>query len=152
MSTKAPLSTWPVSSPTSLNHQHTSFGISMMVCWLMTHPGKAIAVERESKLFASIPKLTYHWKSMVCFVVGSRNKDLRTWNFFQNDRSGKTRNVFYFRGGITVVTETGQITQSHLVIRNAKQSDEGNYTCKPSIFKSASLRLFVIDGKKFNAM
>ena len=52
-----------------------------------------------------------------------------------------------FRGGISVVTETGQITQSHLVIRNARQTDEGNYTCKPSIFKSASLRLFVIDGK-----
>jgi len=50
------------------------------------------------------------------------------------------------RGGISVVTETGQITQSHLVIRNARQTDEGNYTCKPSIFKSASLRLFVIDG------
>ena len=53
-----------------------------------------------------------------------------------------------FRGGISVVTESGEVTQSHLVIRNARQSDEGNYTCKPSIFRSASLRLFVIDGKK----
>ena len=52
-----------------------------------------------------------------------------------------------FRGSITVVTETGQITQSHLVIRNARKSDEGNYTCKPSIFKSAKLRLFVLNGK-----
>ena len=52
-----------------------------------------------------------------------------------------------FRGSITVVTETGQITQSHLVIRNARLSDEGNYTCKPSIFKSAKLRLFVLNGK-----
>ena len=51
------------------------------------------------------------------------------------------------RGGISVVTETGAETQSHLVIRNARQSDEGNYTCKPSIFRSASVRLFVIDGK-----
>ena len=47
-----------------------------------------------------------------------------------------------------MVTETGQVTQSHLVIRNAREGDEGNYTCKPSIFKSASVRLFVIDGKK----
>ena len=52
-----------------------------------------------------------------------------------------------FRGSITIVTETGQITQSHLVIWNARQSDEGNYTCKPSIFKSATLRLFVLNGK-----
>lgn len=50
------------------------------------------------------------------------------------------------RGSITIVTETGQITQSHLVIWNARQSDEGNYTCKPSIFKSATLRLFVLNG------
>ena len=52
-----------------------------------------------------------------------------------------------FRGGITVVTESGEETRSHLVIRNAMQSDEGNYTCKPSILQSASLRLFVIDGE-----
>ena len=52
-----------------------------------------------------------------------------------------------FRGSITIVTETGQITQSHLVIRNARKSDEGNYTCKPSIFKLAKLRLFVLNGK-----
>jgi len=56
------------------------------------------------------------------------------------------------RGGITVVTETGQVTQSHLVIRNAREGDEGNYTCKPSIFKSASVRLFVIDGDSPAAM
>ena len=55
--------------------------------------------------------------------------------------------VLYCRGGISVVTEAGQVTQSHLVIRGARQGDEGNYTCKPSIFKSASLRLFVIDGE-----
>lgn len=51
-----------------------------------------------------------------------------------------------FRGSITIVPENGQITQSHLVIWNARPSDEGNYTCKPSIFKSAKLRLFVLNG------
>ena len=70
---------------------------------------------------------------------------------------------FCFRGGISVVTESGEETKSHLVIRNARQADEvniagdcerlskcieiqGNYTCTPSIFKPAQLRLFVIDG------
>ena len=33
------------------------------------------------------------------------------------------------------------------MIRNARKSDEGNYTCKPSIFKLAKLRLFVLNGK-----
>jgi len=50
------------------------------------------------------------------------------------------------RGGISVVTESGQETKSHLVIRNARPTDEGNYTCKPSIFKSASVKLYVLDG------
>ena len=55
-------------------------------------------------------------------------------------------NIF-FRGGISVVTESGQETKSHLVIRNARPTDEGNYTCKPSIFKSASVKLYVLDGE-----
>ena len=58
-----------------------------------------------------------------------------------------SRKIFNFRGGISVVTENGRETQSHLVIRNARPSDEGNYTCKPSIFKTASVRLYVLDGK-----
>ena len=54
-----------------------------------------------------------------------------------------------FRGGISVVTESGQETKSHLVIQNARETDEGNYTCKPSIFKSASVKLYVLDGKNW---
>ena len=97
------------------------------------------------------------------------------------------------RGGITVVTENGRETQSHLIIRwklktenpnllayvtterlvsigsckqnkgqqnycsqvtslllsivrNARPSDSGNYTCKPSIFKTAAVRLHVLTG------
>ena len=46
-----------------------------------------------------------------------------------------------------MVTESGEETKSHLVIRNARQTDEGNYTCKPSIFKSASVKLYVLDGE-----
>ena len=66
----------------------------------------------------------------------------------------ETREDFHFilaltRGGISVVTETGAETQSHLVIRNARQSDEGNYTCKPSIFRTASVKLYVLDGEKY---
>ena len=47
------------------------------------------------------------------------------------------------------MTESGQETKSHLVIQNAIETDEGNYTCKPSIFKSASVKLYVLDGKYF---
>ena len=55
--------------------------------------------------------------------------------------------VFYIRGGITVLTENGEETRSHLIIKNARGTDSGNYTCKPSIFKTATVRLHVLQGK-----
>ncbi|XP_023329668.1 zwei Ig domain protein zig-8 [Eurytemora carolleeae] len=48
------------------------------------------------------------------------------------------------RGGITVLTENGEDTRSHLIIKNARGTDSGNYTCKPSIFKTATVRLHVL--------
>ena len=32
------------------------------------------------------------------------------------------------------------------IVRNARPSDSGNYTCKPSIFKTAAVRLHVLTG------
>lgn len=48
-------------------------------------------------------------------------------------------------GEISVVTEknAGRETKSHLHIRNARTSHSGNYTCKPSIFKTATVVLHV---------
>ena len=34
-----------------------------------------------------------------------------------------------------------------LLSRNARPSDSGNYTCKPSIFKTAAVRLHVLTGR-----
>ena len=76
----------------------------------------------------------------------SRKLDLIFWHFF--DMFLFTRTI-YFRGGITVITENGKDTQSHLIIKNAEESDSGNYTCKPSIFKTATVRLHVLNGKGF---
>lgn len=60
----------------------------------------------------------------------------------------ETNLFFYYRGGITVITENGKDTRSHLIIKNARASDSGNYTCKPSIFQTATVRLHVLNGRQ----
>ena len=51
------------------------------------------------------------------------------------------------RGGITVETNPGPKTQSHLTIRDAVDTDSGNYTCSASNTESASIMVFVSEGK-----
>ena len=36
---------------------------------------------------------------------------------------------------------------NHDNVRNVRRSDSGNYTCKPSIFKTAAVRLHVLTGE-----
>ncbi|RZC37138.1 I-set domain containing protein, partial [Asbolus verrucosus] len=36
------------------------------------------------------------------------------------------------RGGVSVITEKGDITFSYLLVQRAKASDSGKYTCNPS--------------------
>lgn len=50
------------------------------------------------------------------------------------------------RGGITVETNPGPKTQSHLTIRNAVDTDSGNYTCSASNTEPASIFVFVSEG------
>lgn len=52
------------------------------------------------------------------------------------------------RGGITVDTNPGPKTQSHLVIRDAVDSDSGNYTCSASNTEPASIFVFVSEGER----
>ncbi|RLU26159.1 hypothetical protein DMN91_002325 [Ooceraea biroi] len=50
------------------------------------------------------------------------------------------------RGSVTVQTDPGP-TQSRLTIRQAVESDTGNYTCSASNTKPASIFVFVTEGK-----
>lgn len=49
------------------------------------------------------------------------------------------------RASVSVQTEPGP-TQSRLTIQHAVESDSGNYTCRASNTKTASIYVFVTEG------
>lgn len=51
------------------------------------------------------------------------------------------------RGGVSVITEKGEVTTSYLLIQNAELSDSGKYSCSPSNADVASVRVHVLNGK-----
>ena len=51
------------------------------------------------------------------------------------------------RGGVSVVTEKGDVTTSHLLIRAARPADSGVYSCAPSNARVATSRVHVLQGK-----
>ena len=51
------------------------------------------------------------------------------------------------RGGVSVITEKGDITTSYLLIQNADLADSGRYSCSPSNADVASVRVHVLNGK-----
>jgi hypothetical protein len=53
------------------------------------------------------------------------------------------------RGGVSVITEKGEITTSYLLIQRAKSSDSGQYTCSPSNANSKSVNVHILAGKLF---
>lgn len=51
------------------------------------------------------------------------------------------------RGGVSVITEKGDITTSYLLVQNADLADSGRYSCSPSNADVASVRVHVLNGK-----
>ncbi|XP_069672036.1 uncharacterized protein [Periplaneta americana] len=56
------------------------------------------------------------------------------------------------RGGVSVITEKGDVTTSYLLIQNAELSDSGKYSCSPSNADVASVRVHVLNGERPAAM
>ncbi|XP_043218355.1 zwei Ig domain protein zig-8-like [Amphibalanus amphitrite] len=56
------------------------------------------------------------------------------------------------RGGVSVVTEKGDVTTSHLLIRAARPSDSGVYSCAPSNARIATIIVHVLQGETPAAM
>lgn len=55
------------------------------------------------------------------------------------------------RGGVSVVTEKGDVTVSYLLIQDAVQADSGKYSCTPSNADVASVVVHVLNGE-YNGM
>ncbi|XP_030755889.1 uncharacterized protein LOC115882155 isoform X1 [Sitophilus oryzae] len=56
------------------------------------------------------------------------------------------------RGGVSVITEKGEVTTSFLLIQHADLSDSGKYSCSPSNADVASVRVHVLNGERPAAM
>lgn len=51
------------------------------------------------------------------------------------------------RGGVSVITEKGDITVSYLLVQRARNSDSGKYTCNPSNANPKTVTVHVLNGK-----
>ncbi|KAF5293891.1 hypothetical protein FQA39_LY13596 [Lamprigera yunnana] len=56
------------------------------------------------------------------------------------------------RGGVSVITEKGDITISSLLVQKARNSDSGKYTCSPSNANPKTLIVHVLNGEHPAAM
>ncbi|XP_059218918.1 zwei Ig domain protein zig-8 [Stomoxys calcitrans] len=56
------------------------------------------------------------------------------------------------RGGVSVVTEKGDVTTSYLLLQSANLVDSGTYYCAPSNAEMASVRVHVLSGEHPEAM
>lgn len=52
------------------------------------------------------------------------------------------------RGGVSVITEKGEITTSYLLIQRARISDSGKYTCLPTHANPQTVNVHVLNGKR----
>lgn len=51
------------------------------------------------------------------------------------------------RGGVSVITEKGDITTSYLLIQKARVSDSGKYSCSPSNANPVFVNVHILNGK-----
>ncbi|KAG8249894.1 hypothetical protein J6590_009016 [Homalodisca vitripennis] len=86
--------------------------------------------------------------SLVCMIDKSPQPPQYVF-WYHNDRM---INYDTARGGVTVETEPGAKTQSRLTIREAHDTDSGNYTCSASNTEPASIFVFVSEGDKMAAI
>lgn len=66
------------------------------------------------------------------------------WNF---DLVSQEINYDSPRGGVSVITEKGEITTSYLLVQRAQPTDSGHYTCHPSNANTETVLVHILNGK-----
>ncbi|XP_050097761.1 zwei Ig domain protein zig-8-like isoform X1 [Anopheles aquasalis] len=61
--------------------------------------------------------------------------------------NGEDINYDSARGGVSVITEKGDITTSYLLIQRARSGDSGKYTCLPSTANPTTVHVHVLNGE-----
>ncbi|XP_044584865.1 neurotrimin [Cotesia typhae] len=56
------------------------------------------------------------------------------------------------RGGVSVITEKGEITTSYLLVQRAQPADSGSYTCHPSNANDKTVTVHILNGEHPAAM
>ncbi|XP_015437222.1 PREDICTED: lachesin-like [Dufourea novaeangliae] len=56
------------------------------------------------------------------------------------------------RGGVSVITEKGEVTTSYLLVQRAQPADSGQYTCHPSNANTKTVLVHVLNGEHPAAM
>jgi len=51
------------------------------------------------------------------------------------------------RGGVSVITEKGDITTSYLLIQRARAPDSGSYACNPTNANQKTVTVHVLNGE-----
>ncbi len=51
------------------------------------------------------------------------------------------------RGGVSVITEKGEVTSSFLVVQHARPDDSGTYSCAPSLGRPVAVNVHVLRGE-----
>lgn len=50
------------------------------------------------------------------------------------------------RGGVSVITEKGDVTTSYLYIQRARPADTGEYKCSPATAKNVTVKVHILKG------
>ncbi|KAL1130065.1 hypothetical protein AAG570_013008, partial [Ranatra chinensis] len=69
------------------------------------------------------------------------------WYYSKDDDNTTSMNMATKRGGVSVITDKGEVTTSRLLITSAMPSDEGRYSCSPSNADMATVRVHILSGK-----